>query len=166
MLISATIGILLALGAPDSPPPTPRRDVIDTYHGVKVVDGYRWLEDASADEVRRWSDAQNAHARAYLDKLADVPAIRARVSEIMLAKTYSYSTLKYVGGRLFAIKRQPPKQQPFLLVMDWPGDPASANVVVDPNELDAKGGTTIDWYVPGPDGKLVAVSLSKGGSES
>ncbi|HEV2971406.1 MAG TPA: alpha/beta fold hydrolase [Pirellulales bacterium] len=162
----AIITTLLSMAVAISSPSTPRHDVIDTYHGVTIVDPYRWLEDSSADEVRRWSDAQNAHARAFLDKLPDVPAIRSRVSEIMLAKTYSYSSLKYVKGKLFAIKRQPPKQQPFLLVMNWPGDPATSKVLVDPNELDSHGGTAIDWYVPSPDGNLMAVSLSKWGSEA
>ena len=84
----------------------------------------------------------------------------------MLAKTYSYGGFKYIDGKLFAIKRQPPKQQPFLLVMNWPGDPAAAKVLVDPNELDPTGSTAIDAFAPSHDGKLLAVSLSKGGSES
>jgi prolyl oligopeptidase len=46
---------------------------------------------------------------------------------------------------------------------DKPGD---ARVLVDPATLDSKGTTAIDWYVPSPDGSLVAVSLSKNGSES
>ena len=45
-------------------------------------------------------------------------------------------------------------------------DPATEKVVVDPNQIDAKGGTEIDFYRPSHDGKLVAVSLSQGGSES
>jgi prolyl oligopeptidase len=147
-------------------PPTPRREVADTYHGVKVVDPYRWLEDSASPEVRRWSDAQNEHARAYLDKLPDAPAIGARISEIMLAKTYSFAAPDYVAGKLFVLKRQPPKQQPFLLVMSDAQHLAEARVLVDPNVIDAKGGTTIDWCRPSPDGKLVAVSLSQGGSES
>ena len=165
MLVSAIIGIL-TMAELNSIHPTPCRDVADTYHGVTVVDSYRWLEDSASEQVRRWSDAQNAHARTYLGGLPDLPAIRARVSEIMLAKTYGYGSLKYVGDRLFAVKRQPPKQQPFLLVMNWPSDPSSAKVLVDPNELDAQGSTAIDWYMPSPDGKLVAVSLSKRGSEA
>ena len=44
-------------------------------------------------------------------------------------------------------------------------DPKSAKVVVDPNALDSGGSISMDWYVPSLDGKLVAVSLSKGGSE-
>ncbi len=160
------LGIVLVMAMQTTPPPTPRRDAVDTYHGVKVIDPYRWLEDSSSSEVQRWSDSQNAHARAYLDSLPDAAAIRARVSGIMLAKTYGFSDLRFVGGGLFFLKRQPPKQQPFLAAMTWPGDPSSAQVLVDPNELDPRGGTSIDWYFPSSDGKLIAVSLSKGGSES
>ena len=166
MFVRGIIGIVLIMVVSSPPPPTPRRDALDTYHGVKVVDPYRWLEESSSSEVERWSDSQNAHARAYLDSLPDAVAIRARVSEIMLAKTYGFSDLKFVGGRLFFMKREPPKQQPFLAAMTWPGDPSSAQVLVDPNELDPRGGTSIDWYFPSPDGKLIAVSLSQGGSES
>ncbi|MCC7083448.1 MAG: S9 family peptidase [Pirellulales bacterium] len=155
--------LILAVGAP---PSTARRAVSDTHHGVTIADNYRWLEDSSSDKVRQWSDAQNAYARKYLDALPDIATIRAQIAKIMRAKTFRYGELKYVAGKLFAIKQQPPKQQPFLLVMDWPEGLSDARVLVDPNELDSKGGPAIDWYVPSPSGKLVAVSLSTGGSES
>src|SRR6185436_14853696 len=69
------------------------------------------------------------------------------------------------GGTLFALKVEPPKQQALLVALASEDDPASARVVVDPNLLDPTGGTSIDWYVPSPDGSRVAVSLSEGGSE-
>jgi prolyl oligopeptidase len=52
-----------------------------------------------------------------------------------------------------------------LVVLDSPEKPDSAKVLVDPKTLDPEGSISIDWYVPSPDGQLVAVSLSKGGSE-
>jgi hypothetical protein len=52
------------------PPPTPKRPVTDTYHGVQVTDDYRWLEDFSDPAVRSWSEPQNAYARKYLDGLS------------------------------------------------------------------------------------------------
>ena len=64
------------------------------------------------------------------------------------------------------MKRQPPKEQPFLVVMPSADKPDQAKTIVDPAVLDAKGTTAIDWYIPSPDGSLVAVSLSKNGSES
>src|SRR4029079_19214422 len=69
-------------------------------------------------------------------------------------------------GTVFAIKREPPKQQPFLVVFASLDALADARVLVDPNEIDRAGKTSIDWFVPSPDGKLVAVSLSHAGTES
>src|SRR5581483_3667117 len=68
-------------------------------------------------------------------------------------------------GRLFAMKFQPPKQQPLLVTLASAGDLKSEKIVVDPNLLDSKGTTAIDWFVPSLDGKYVAVSISQGGSE-
>src|SRR5881296_709838 len=63
------------------------------------------------------------------------------------------------------MKFQPPKQQPLLVTLASADDLKSEKAVLDPNVLDAKGTTAIDWFVPSLDGKYVAVSLSKGGSE-
>ena len=103
---------------------------------------------------------------AVLDHLPSVPALRRRVTEIMEAKTLSYGGVHYRKGRLFALKRQPPKQQPMLIVLPSAQAVDQARVLVDPNAMDAKGGTIIDWFVPSADGKLLAVSLSHGGTES
>jgi prolyl oligopeptidase len=164
---AAAVAITGSVFAQDaSPPPTPVKPVTDTYHGVKVTDPYRWLEDWNDAKVKQWSDAQNTYARAVLDGLPGVEAVRDRVTKVLSATSESYSYLSYHGGRLFALKRQPPKQQPFLVVMDSPHHPDTARTLVDPNTLNAEGTTAIDWFVPSPNGKLVAVSLSQGGSES
>jgi prolyl oligopeptidase len=63
------------------------------------------------------------------------------------------------------MKFQPPKQQPLLVTLASADDLKSEKVVLNPNVLDTKGTTAIDWFVPSSDGKYVAISLSKGGSE-
>ena len=78
----------------------------------------------------------------------------------------AYGSLIRRGETLFAVKNEPPKQQPFLVVLKAPEEPASERVLVDPNLLDPKGGTAIDFFVPSLDGRLTAVSLSEGGSEA
>ena len=150
----------------EKPPIAKGIPVTDSYHGIKVTDDYQWLENWNDPAVREWSDEQNAHARSVLDDLPNVGAIRDRVTEIMSAKTVEYYSLSRRPGGLFAMKREPPKQQPFLVVLKSPDDLDSARVLVDPNVLDSEGNTSIDWFVPSHNSKLVAVSLSKGGSES
>ncbi len=164
--ISAFVLVLATQLLSAAPPDSAKKPVTDTYHGVKVTDDYRWLEDSTNKAVRKWSDAQNAHARSVLDKLPGVEPLRDRLTKIMAAKTTGHGSFAVRGDKVFALRKQPPKQQPFLVVMPSADKPDDAHVLLDPNELDKKGTTTIDWFVPSGDGKLVAVSLSKDGSEA
>ena len=148
-----------------APPATPKRPVVDVYHGVKVTDDYRWLEDWGSAEVKSWTVAQTHRARAALDALPAAAALRERMTELKTAQSADYFDLWQRGGVLFALKSDPKLQQPQLITLKSPDDPGSARVLVDPNRIDAKGKTTIDFYTPSLDGKLVAVSLSEGGSE-
>jgi prolyl oligopeptidase len=159
-------GLLVAAEPSASPPVADKRPVENVYHGTKVVDPYQWLEDWNDAEVRAWSEKQNKYARAVLDGLPAVRAIRHRVEQILSARFVSYDKLRWCGGKLFALKFQPPQPQPTLVVLDSLEHTDSARVLVDPKKLAADGSISIDWYVPSPDGKLVAVSLSKGGSET
>lgn len=158
--------LLQAAPAPEAPPATEKKPVTDTYFGTAVRDDYRWLEDWNAPAVQAWSAAQNARARAVLDRLPHFEAIRERVAAIARFRSSEYGSLVGRGGLLFALKTEPPKQQPFLVTLRSVEEPASEKVVVDPNALDPKGGTAIDFFVPSLDGRLVAVSLSEGGSEA
>jgi prolyl oligopeptidase len=154
-----------ALAGPAGPPAAARVPVTDEHHGVKVVDDYRWLEDGNDPKVEEWGAAQNAWARAYLDRLPGRDVLRKEVTRIRKIAVHRHGRLRFAGGTLFALKVEPPKQQALLVALASEDDPASARVVVDPNLLDPAGGTSIDWFVPSPDGARVAVSLSEGGSE-
>src|ERR1700730_930339 len=142
MQISLACAAFLAVMA------TQKKPVTDAYHGVKVVDDYRWLEDVNDPAVRAWSDRQNRDTRSYLDALPMRPAIYERVKQIRSYPSPRDFVLEYRKNVLFAIKRQPPKQQPFLVTLQLPDTPGSEHVVVDPNQLDTKGTTAIHFYVP------------------
>jgi prolyl oligopeptidase len=146
-------------------PTTPRRAVSDSYHGITVVEEYRWLENYDDPAVRAWTEAQNRYSRALLDKIAARGLIGERLRALYMAVSADHDQLRRCGGRLFAIKNQPPKEQPLLVTLTSADDLASEQVVLDPNQLDPTGATTIDFYQPSLDGRLVAVSLSQNGSE-
>src|SRR5262249_37506105 len=164
--LAAAALLPIRAAAADRPPETARLPVVDEYHGEKVTDPYRWLEDWNDAKVKAWSEAENAYARSVLDHLPGVPVIRSRVASIVKVKLTRRGSLDEAGGTLFALELKPPKQQSLLVVLQSEDDPAGERVVLDPNALDAKGGTSIDWYRPSPDGRRVAVSLSTGGSEA
>src|SRR6478752_1602271 len=149
----------------EKPPDTPKKPVATEYQGVTVEDPYQWLESDEDSQVKAWSDAQNQKTRKNLDSFPDRAAIEKQLQEWYAKTSPSYSSLVSRPGILFAMKFQPPKQQPLLVTLASADDLKSEKVVLDPNVLDTKGTTAIDWFVPSLDGKYVAMSLSKGGSE-
>src|SRR3982750_2503 len=66
-------------------PMTPKIPVIDEYHGVRVTDDYRWLEEANAPAVRRWTDEQNQFSRSFLEGVPERPAIEQRLKSLYSA---------------------------------------------------------------------------------
>ena len=154
-----------AVNAPAGEPATPKKPVKDEYQGVKVQDDYQWLEKDDDPEVKSWSDTQNQHTRGYIDKLPDRAALEKQLTEWYAKTSPSYSGLVSRPGVLFAMKFQPPKQQQMLVTLTSATDLKSEKMVLDPNALDAKGTTAIDWFAPSRDGKYVAISISQGGSE-
>jgi len=156
---------LLNLSATAASPETPKKPVSTKYQDVTVEDPYQWLEQDNDPQVKAWSGAQNQRTRQYLDRLPDRAAIEKQLTEWYAKTSPSYSSLVSRPGILFAMKFQPPKQQQLLVTLTSADDLKSEKVVLDPNVLDPKGTTAIDWFVPSLDGKHVAVSLSKGGSE-
>jgi prolyl oligopeptidase len=145
---------------------TPKAPVSSTYHGVTVTEDYRWLEDAQSDQTRSWTMAQDRRARGYLENLPCYGAVRRRAAEVLKAESVRYHALRHAGPTYFALKRQPPKQQPFLVALSDLDDLSDERILVDPDAIDDSGSTTIDWYQPSPDGSLVAVSLSSRGTEN
>jgi prolyl oligopeptidase len=145
-------------------PETPRQPVTDEVGGMKIVDDYRWLEDGRDPKVRAWSEAQLALTRAALDGPLR-QRLQKRFADLYGSAPYRYYDFRDTRGGLFALKREPPRNQPVLVVLASHGDPKSARVLMDPNKLDAKGTTAIDFFEPSPDGRHVAVATSEKGSE-
>jgi prolyl oligopeptidase len=164
----ALVGLLLAnLHAAETKPapPAAKKPVVNEYQGIKVEDDYQWLENDNDPAVQAWSKAENERTRAYLDRLSARAELEKQLTEWYAKTSPSYSSITARPGVLFAMKFQPPKQQPMLVRLNSAQDLTSEKVLLDPNQIDNKGTTTIDWYEPSLDGKKVAVSLSKGGSE-
>ena len=139
--------------------------VTNTYFGTAVVDDYQWLENFNDPKVKAWSAAENRVARQFLDNLPARARIAERLKKLYSATSANYSDLQYRPGVIFAMKFKPPAQQPWIVALNPQLDLSSERVVLDPNKLNPKGTTAMDFVVPSHDGKKIAVSLSENGSE-
>jgi prolyl oligopeptidase len=139
--------------------------VTTSYHGVEITEEYRWLEDATTDRTAEWTAEQSRRSREFLDALPCRAAVHARVRQLLEVGSTSYRWLGRGGSVYFALKRQPPQQQPFLVALSDLGASTIERVVVDPNAIDPSGETAIDFCAPSPNGARVAVSMSEHGSE-
>ena len=157
--------LTIAMSISAAVPSTEKKPVSDEYHGVQVADEYRWLEDGDSAAVKAWTSAQNQYSRTWLDSRVDRSGIESKLKAMYAQDTPSHTGLVARPGLLFALKFQPPKQQRLLVTLTSPNDLASEKTVLDPNEIEPKGQVAMDWFVPSPDGKLIAVCLSEHGSE-
>ena len=143
----------------------PKAPVVDDYHGTKVSDPYRWLENWFDPAVRRWSGGQTKFARAALDALPARAPTEDRFTRHLLAPSSRYSSLEWRRGQLFLLRSSMPDMHPALVSIGSPTDLSWVKVILDPNQWSTVGAVGIDWYVPSLDGRKVAIALSEDGSE-
>lgn len=149
-----------------NPPKAPVRPVTDTYHGVAVVDPYRYMEDLGNPDVQAWMKAQADHTRSVLDALPGRAALLARMLELLHATPNYVGWLRIVDDHYYTMRFTPGEQQRKLYVRG--GANGSDRLLIDPEKR--AGGETglleIQWYAPSPDNRYVAYSLAAAGSEA
>ena len=140
-------------------PTTRVEKVVETLHGVEVVDPYRWLENQEAPETREWLAAQEKYARSWIDAAPRRAAIGKRVEELMRVETVSFPTVR--KQRVFYTRRAPEQSQPVLYVRE--GLRGKERMLVDPN---TRGGSiSVSLLGVSADGTVLAYGLRKGGED-
>lgn len=143
-------------------PAARRVDQVDDYHGTRIADPYRWLEELDSDETRAWIEAQNALTQRHLDAIPQRAALRQRLEQLW---NYERYTPYERHGDLYAYMRNDGLQnQAVLYVTDKPGG-GEARVLLDPNTLSSDGTVAFKGGEFSRDGKLFAYGLSSGGSD-
>ena len=144
---------------------TPMRPVTNYYDGVAVIDNYQWLEQSGTPPVKDWTREQNDRTSAYFARLPYREGIAQELTQLRSEESARYGGFQCRRDRIFALRFKPPQQQPVLIRLFSLEPPALWKTVFDPNNYNTNGTTAIDWYIPSVDGRLVAISLSQGGSE-
>ena len=136
-------------------------DQVDDYHGVKVADPYRWLEDTDSADTKDWVQEENKLTFSYLDQIPYRGAIRDR-----LLKLWNYERFtvpEQEGGRYFYQRNNGLQNQNVLLVADSLN--AEPRVLLDPNTLSSDGTVALSGHAITDDGKLLAYGTAASGSD-
>jgi prolyl oligopeptidase len=142
-------------------PPAQRGGQVDEYHGVKVADPYRWMEDVDSPETRAWVEAEAKLTSEYLASIPGRDKIAARLTEIW---NYERWTAPEKHGSHWTFAHNDGLQnQSVLFVADDPK--GSAKVLLDPNELSKDGTIALKGAGFSNDGRLMAYGLSEAGSD-
>lgn len=134
---------------------------VDDYHGTKVSDPYRWLEDPAAPESRQWIEAQNKLTFAYLNGIPQRERIRERLRQLWNFEKYDAPFKR--GDRYFLNKNNGLQNQSVLYTLK--SLDAEPVVLLDPNTLSADGTVALSGYAVSDDGKQLAYGLAASGSD-
>jgi len=142
-------------------PPARKSNQVDDYHGVKVADPYRWLEDLDSAETRQWVEAENKLTFAFLNAIPQREAIRERLTRLWNFEKYG---VPFKEGNRYFYTRNSGLQNQYVLYTVNTLD-AEPRLILDPNTLSADGTVAVSGMQVSPDGKLLAYSLSASGSD-
>jgi prolyl oligopeptidase len=142
-------------------PETRRADVVEDYHGVKIADPYRGLEDLNSAETKAWVAAQNAVTFGFLEKAPRRAAILERLTELQDYPRVSLPSRE--AGRIFYRRNSGLQKQAPLYVRDSLS--AEPKLLLDPNALSEDGSMSLAQWSPSPDGRYLAYALSEGGAD-
>ena len=165
--IVASLFLLMAVvsaaddAKPATPPKTEKRPLEENFHGTKVVDNYRWLEDGTNADTQKWVEAEMAYTRGLLDPLPGRDAIHKRLTELL---SIGSITSPQMGGKYyFYTRREGMQNQPIVYVRE--GVEGKDRVLFDANQLAADGTIALDWYQPSENGRYLVYGTSSSGSE-
>ncbi len=162
-LLCSTLTMLPAQ-TPASPfayPQAHRGDQVDDYHGTKVADPYRWLEDTDSAETKAWVEAENKLTFGYLEQIPYRKSIRERLTKLWNYERFSVPHQE--GGRYFYEHNDGLQNQNVLLVAEsLHGDP---RVLLDPNTLSTDGTVALAGTAVSENGKLMAYGIATSGSD-
>jgi len=134
---------------------------VDDYHGVKVADPYRWLEDTDSVDTREWIEAENKLTFGYLEQIPYRKSIHDRLTKLWNYERFGVPEKQ--GDRYFYQHNTGLQNQSVLYVAE--SLTAEPRVLLDPNTLSTDGTVALVGHTVSEDGKLLAYGTSASGSD-
>ena len=142
-------------------PETAKTGVVDTYFGTSVPDPYRWLENDTSAQTAAWVAAQNKVTGEYLSKIPFRGALLRRLTAVADYEKIGAPAKKH--GKYYFYKNDGLQNQSVLYVQD--SLDGEARVMLDPNKLSTDGTVALTGTSFSHDGKYMAYTISRSGSD-
>jgi len=141
-------------------PTTKKVDTVTNYFGTNVKDPYRWLEDDMSDETAAWVSAENEATFGYLAQIPYREELKDR-----LEKLWNYEKIgsPFIEGDYTYFYKNNGLQNQYVLYRSKKDE--EPEVFLDPNTFSEDGTTSLSGMSFSKKGKLVAYSISEGGSD-
>ncbi|WP_281989018.1 prolyl oligopeptidase family serine peptidase [Aquimarina aggregata] len=140
---------------------TKKVDTVDTYFGTKVKDPYRWLEDDRSEETGKWVAAQNKTTFGYLENIPFREDLKKRLSDLW---NYEKVGSPFKEGDYTYFYKNNGLQNQFVIYR-FKNEGDEPEVFLDPNTFSKDGTTSLAGASFSKNGKLLAYSISEGGSD-
>jgi len=140
-------------------PITEKKEVIDNYFGVEVVDNYRWLEDDLSEETAQWVKQQNEVTFDFLNQIAIKNVLKERLTEIW---NYEKLSAPFKRGDYTYLYKNDGLQNQYIIYREKDDE---EEVFLDPNSFSDDGTVSLSSLSFSPDGSLAAYAISEGGSD-
>jgi len=142
-------------------PETKALKQVDDYHGIKVDDPYRWLEDDNSKETKTWVESQNKVTNQFLAQISYKDKVKERLTALW---NFDKMSTPFKKGKLFFSFRNNglQNQSVFCSQTSLLDNPV---VVLDPNTLSDDGTTSLSGMDISKDGNYLAYGISKAGSD-
>jgi prolyl oligopeptidase len=142
-------------------PQTRQDHQIDDYHGIKVADPYRWLENPDSSATQAWVEAQNQLTFSFLEQIPQREIIKQRLTQLWDYEKYSAPFKE--GDRYFYFKNDGLQNQSVLYTLKSLED--IPEVLLDPNILSEDGTIALAGLAISQNGQFMAYGLSTAGSD-
>ena len=161
LILSLTMLQLIAKIPNPVYPETRKDNTTDTYWNVVVPEPYRWLEDDRSAETEAWVKAQNKVTNAYLEQISFRKQIKERLTK--LTNYPKYGSPQKINNHYYYYKNDGLQNQSVLYELD--SLKGKATVLLDPNKLSKDGTIALSAASFSKDGKYLAYSIAKSGSD-
>lgn len=142
-------------------PEAKKVDQVDDYHGTKVRDPYRWMEEMDSPETLQWINAQEKLTAQYMDGMESRSVLKKRLTQLWNYETFG---IPRKVGEYYVFTKNDGLRDHFVLYIQK-GRTGKAKVLLDPNTFSEDGSVALVYWSFSKDHKYMSYAITRSGSD-